>query len=67
MREVAIFCPECGRRSHRSVDAWAGLPDAELGNRVCARCRALAELPALLWAVAIVVALVVGVVEAISL
>lgn len=79
VREVLSECPRCGRRTHRKVDAWAGLPDASLDLPCEGGCKPLPAATALrsradgrssaiplLFAVALVAAPVVGVIEALS-
>lgn len=78
MREVAQRCPACGARTFRPVDLWSGTPDAELGDRLCASCAAAAavstvsidsreDLQVLVFWAVVLVAVGVGVVEAINL
>lgn len=71
MREVSLSCPQCGRRSYLQVDAWSGLPDSELTDAICARCRwverASGSWQALVFWLFALVCVVVGVLEALTL
>ena len=79
MREVMSECPRCGRRAFRQVDSWAGSPDATLDLPCEGGCEPFvaaasargssggrSSVAPLLFAVALVAAPVVGVIEALS-
>lgn len=69
MREVAAVCPRCGRRRYLGVDAWSGVPDAELRRPCpggCGGATAGLKYGAVLLAVAVIVVPIIGVLEALS-
>ncbi len=75
MREVLSECPRCGRRSYRKVDAWSGSPDASLDLPCEGGCAPVptsgarsqrGSLAPLLFALALIAAPALGVIEALS-
>jgi hypothetical protein len=71
MREIVTRCEGCGRRRYTAVDAWSGVTDATIrrDDALCRLCRHGGSsrgggLGAVLLAIGLVVAPVVGVAEA---